>query len=174
MLKIVEENIKNTMTPVFDTIEAATPKGKLPLKIFKDTFLNLFLLKDMKDADEKIKVWISIAGSPVSEVELIDEDGKVVDIVPPLYDSAATLGIMSRGKALGDIIHEYQQRTAITQSSADNFLYRNLNTKMENAGAMIVRNSQWLPFLEKYAVKNATAAKHKSDPSEVEDIFGVD
>ena len=64
--------------------------NKLPEYIFVDFFLPYFSGKlNLKDSEEPITKWISIAGSPTKEVDIIDNStGEILFRVPSLINTS--------------------------------------------------------------------------------------
>lgn len=60
-------------------------RNTLPEDIFKNYFLPMFAgLETHPDAS--VGVWISIAGTPFAEVDIIDKSGQVLFTVPPIFE----------------------------------------------------------------------------------------
>ena len=59
-------------------------KAKLPEAVFKEFFLP-GLSGEIKENDVTLMKYIEYAGTPYSEVDIIDDEGKVIFTCPPLY-----------------------------------------------------------------------------------------
>lgn len=79
----------NEITTVLDKDEEV--RGRIPEEIFVDNFLEYF--KNIKNAkpeqDPLMYQWLNISGSVYNEVELIDREGNIAAVVPPLISKKA-------------------------------------------------------------------------------------
>lgn len=85
-------------------LKELTDRGtnQLPERIFVSDFLPYF--RGDKISDDKsdvVSIWIGIAGSPTSEVAIIDDAGRVMYNVPPLMDSSVISPIRKPEQRVG-------------------------------------------------------------------------
>jgi hypothetical protein len=82
------EQLVDSTQAFYDTLVVNYERAKLPEDLFVRNFLPFFLGKiDIKTNPDFLPTWISIAGSPSAEVEIIDTRGKVLFTVPAFIDS---------------------------------------------------------------------------------------
>jgi hypothetical protein len=135
------EQISAAINNSFNSLVANREVSKLPEEIFKSYFLPFFLgeTKEAPTSDRNpLTDWISIAGTPMAEVEIISPAGEVLFAVPALYDTDM-LNIVTRspGNSIADIAHEYELRKAVLPRAAANFL----NTALLNKSEAIFKSS---------------------------------
>lgn len=113
--------------------------GKLQIEnpVFPETlfrtcgFMDFFfgVVKDNPEYDFENK-WIAIAGSPTIEVNIIDSAGKVLFVVPPLYDTSyLRIGNYRRDDMLNEITQNFSNRTG---HEAHQYLGDALQAKLRN------------------------------------------
>lgn len=75
-------------------------KSKVPVEYFRSTFASKFqTMIDEKKSDEKvIRSWLKIAGGGDKEVDLIDDEGNIVDTVPRLLGEIPPLSELDNRK----------------------------------------------------------------------------
>lgn len=121
-------DMTNTIESIYDDLVVTKKNNILPEQIFVKEFLPLFYgaVEDKDVRFQQIQSWISIAGSPSSEVSIVDVDNNVLFDVPPVINSSS-IDIVSRGdKDIGKIFESF---------SADNFPIRgnrNLLSELDN------------------------------------------
>lgn len=89
--KAMEEKIDDVLEPLKALEEME--KSKVPVEYFRSTFANKFQdMIDNKTSDEKtVRSWLKIAGGGQRDVDLIDDEGKVVDTVPRILSEIPPL-----------------------------------------------------------------------------------
>ena len=89
--KRIDEKIDEVTAPFKDEEDKA--KSKIPVEYFSVAFAGKF--QDMVETgvnnEATMREWLKISGGPTREVELIDNTGKVVDVVPKLVNEIPTL-----------------------------------------------------------------------------------
>lgn len=82
------DQIMQSMDNVFHDLVENSPKAKLPEELFVSNFLPFFTGKANAETNpDFLPTWISIAGSPAADVDVIDKNGKVLFTVPAFIDS---------------------------------------------------------------------------------------
>lgn len=96
--KRIDEKIDEVTAPFKDEEDKA--KSKIPVEYFSVAFAGKF--QDMVETgvnnEATMREWLKISGGPTREVELIDNTGKVVDVVPKLVNEIPTLDEKSNKK----------------------------------------------------------------------------
>lgn len=160
----------------FDALVANPNKTRLPEQVFISYFLPFFageLNHPFLANRNVITDWISVAGSAMSEVDIIDYSGAVIYTTPSLFNTNV-IEIVNRkpGNSLSDVYSEYELRSSIP-SAASNFL----NQALFNKGADITQNVdnlktskvRWEQILIRYGKINAVAGNDKTigvDPAD--------
>lgn len=60
-------------------------RNKLPEQLFKSNFLPLFAGQETQ-SEVTLGLWVSVAGTPFAEVDIIDDNGQVLFTVPPIFE----------------------------------------------------------------------------------------
>lgn len=119
----------------FDPEKLRIESAVFPEKLFRACgFMDFFFgfVKDTPELDLENK-WIAIAGSPSSEVSVIDEGGNVLFIVPPLYDTSyLRIGNYRRDDMLNEITQNYENHAQASRHQADGYLGVALTAKLQN------------------------------------------
>lgn len=102
-----------------------------------------------------IAQWISIAGTPMSEVDVINSKGQVIFTVPPLFDSEGINIVDRRGRnSFADIANNFQNMNVSTPIAANNFLNNSLYGKIEEIITdnknVTLSQERWQAILSRY------------------------
>ncbi len=98
MKEQLRRDMSDTINNIYDELVVDKKNNVLPEDIFVHEFLPLFYgtVEDKELRFQKIQNWIAIAGSPSSEVSVIDEENNVLFDVPPVINSSS-INITNRG-----------------------------------------------------------------------------
>lgn len=136
--------------------------AKIPEDIFKQHFLPFFSGKEARDENKNVLgEWIGIAGSPVAEVNVIDNEGKVLFTVPPIFDSTVIKAVQDNlGKSFSDIYALYRLHSNNLPAQGENFLTKELSKKYADTitkSELLEENSKkWEKILNRYDGNNNT------------------
>lgn len=94
----IDEKLSEVLEPLKALDKAEN--SKVPVEYFRSTFASKFQnMIDEKKSDEKtIRGWLKIAGGGDKEVDLIDNDGNIVDTIPRLLGEIPPLGEVENRK----------------------------------------------------------------------------
>lgn len=82
------KQLNDSMSDVFSALVENNPKAKLPEELFVSNFLPFFLgVNKVERNEDFLPTWISVAGTPAADVDIIDKSGKVIFTVPSFIDS---------------------------------------------------------------------------------------
>lgn len=82
------EQLNASMANVFSSLVQNSPKAQLPEELFVSNFLPFFIgVVNAEKNEDFLPTWISIAGTPAADVDIIDRNGKVLFTVPSFIDS---------------------------------------------------------------------------------------
>jgi len=124
VLDIEKQKILNEVEMIGKTILdplGAIEKNKLPENVFVEYFLDFF--KDPnKDLNSPIlQQWLSIAGGPYNEVDILDHKGNIIYSVPSVYVETSIESDINN-KDFQSIADEYNLKSNRLKSEADAFL----------------------------------------------------
>lgn len=155
------DEIATNISASFDALVANNPNNVLPESLFVELFLPYFIgEKVINQADrDVITDWISVAGTPMARVDIIDNAGKTLFAVPPLYDTKI-INVANRaaGAAIADVYAEFSLRKNNSPIAAENFLASALLqtsdkiTQPENAAKEL--GSEWEAIRARYRGNN--------------------
>lgn len=156
--EIKREEISLQIGRAFDSLVVKANKAHLPEVVFQQHFLPFFAgeldTPALKDRDV-ITDWISIAGTPMSEVDIVDEAGATLFTVPPIFDSNIIEHVNRKaGNSLRDIMAEYEIRKTGIPAQANNFLNAALAEKSREMTSdtrhLSVTTARWNEIMKRY------------------------
>jgi len=133
-----EQEIKRDTDIISKDLLQRPIRARVQIELFRQYFATLFTDHGMNRADLLTK-WIEIAGGPRAEVELIDEKGNVIEIVPGIID-----GMPSR---TGHVVSEIMAKHRLLLASrppvvAQNYLagaFREVSESFKRDGATLTK-----------------------------------
>lgn len=159
----------------FENLVTSMERSKLPEPIFRENFLPFFTGQQRPDPQNGLYAqWIGIAGAPTAEVDVIDEEGKTVFVVPALLNTSGLQVLRSRhqGPSIMEMVSDFNDEAVGLPTVARNKFYKSLAEK----GAEIITNDpatqrdqdNWRKIAEHYRIetpdqKAKAAPKNSSD-----------
>lgn len=132
-------------------------KTRLPEHVFVSFFLPFFsgeLEHPALVGRNPLTDWISIAGTPMAEVDITDVSNNTVFTIPSLFDTNI-IDIINRkpGNALSDLYSQYDMRSNVP-SAANNYLANALYNKSmditQNVNSLLSSKNRWEAILVRY------------------------
>lgn len=162
--------IDKSRTVVFDGLLNSGPLNSIPESLFVNYFLPCFMGNPTNP--NWVMEWISIAGTPMSEVGVFsDMTREFLFTVPSLLNSN-NLFLHKQAGDLGDIFGRYDQINNNTPSRGLGFLLEALNSKnqelLHNLSFDEV-NQKWYQILTRYNVIQPTQQLGQTSGSNSED-----
>jgi len=98
--------------------------AKLPESVFRQDFLPYFSGQIIDDRTRQITtVWIGIAGSPTSPVDVVDQEGKTLFQVPPVMSTTFLERAQNSNiKSFGELFDMAQRQDAYLPGTGQNLL----------------------------------------------------
>jgi len=137
----IEENNAVIDNSLLDTIKASTDslhdqlvnkqtRGKLPLVYLLKYFIPRLFGPEDPEKEAVVAEWISIAGSPTSEIEILDPQGTVLFIAPGLFDTS-NIDVVNKniGEGFLSIFSKYDLKSNNLQIIANKYLNEALKSK---------------------------------------------
>ena len=163
-------SLNSEMAPVFNMLNSK-PKGSLPENVFASYFLPYFSgITPIMPESTVIADWISIAGAPTNEVDIVDQTGRVIFTVPPLFDT----GVIDTTRDSGRFISIYDQYTLQNTnipSLANNFLMNALANKASEIDTSVQPVDTWLAILKRYGIEPQGVQSTKVTEEDKEDLL---
>lgn len=100
-----KKQAQEAINSIFENI-TASDINTLPEKVFVSNFLSLFH-GDIVDENKRLVLtqhWVGIAGGPSQEVSIVDDNGKELYRVPPIFNSSAVNIIENGRMSMLDIV----------------------------------------------------------------------
>jgi hypothetical protein len=163
-MKVSNNYINKLVDDIDNTLNDTIVIKKMPIEIFK-YFIPYF--KGEKKSDYIIVKWIELAGSPFLPVKLIDEEGNIVDEVPPLYANKVKEKTDTKFSIL---IDKVKTNNRLMQGKGDAILKKTLQKEIEHLN---ITTEKWLELLNKYddnkiEVKTEKVDEIKDDGFDIE------
>lgn len=149
--------IITNMNEIFQAVvlDATKDASKLPESIFEAVFLPFFC-GDLSPEVSKTRTveWISIAGSPMAEVQIIDENGNALFTVPPLFDSSSIDVSKKQGMSFPQLFEEYSLQHNYMPVVGNNFIMKALADKQNAYEGKSPREKEsidrWRQIMQRY------------------------
>lgn len=150
---------------IFDAlvVNAHNDVAKLPEEIFKGHFLPFFSgEKDIKERKEFFSEWIGIAGSPMAEVNIIDNNGQTLFTVPPMLDSSVIeTAKRNLGESFSDIYSQYKMHSnnlpVVGERVLADAFEKKIGTTIKKSDVVQANQDRWNSILNRYG-REKTAA----------------
>lgn len=173
MQRAIARDQQNKVDVVFDGLVAHPPRARLPEKIFVEYFLPFFAGAVQASTEFPfIAQWISVAGSAVSEVDIIDYEGNVLFSVPAVMNTSFIRP--ERGeRPYNNIRKEYEMRQANPAAMPNRFLTSTMDARlMESIDAEAFKHletDRWRAIFERYNVPAPAGVSVIQGPAVLED-----
>ncbi len=130
--------------------------NKLHESIFITHFLDYF--NGTREITNDIKnQWVDIAGSLVLPVELLNNDGEIVALVPPLSNPKANK--LMNQTSIAATLMDLKVASSISPNSIENVVRNGIANKVTDTRENENFKNQWSEFLNKYKVENSNIQK---------------
>lgn len=143
--------IDKSKAVVFDGLLTNTPMNSIPESLFVNYFLPCFL--GNPKSPNWVVEWISIAGTPMSEVGVFQDGTNTMLFAVPSLLNTNDLYLHKEGGDLGDIFTRFDQINNNTPSRGLGFLLQALNSKNQELLSKISFNEvnqRWYEILIRY------------------------
>lgn len=162
--------VKEKMTFIHDSLVSGRDNSKLPEDIFKGYFLPYFSGQLPITRESNVLTdWISVAGTPMSEVDIIDlATGDIIFTVPSLFDTnVLDVTKKEQGHTLAEIFSRFELKNNNLPVVATAFLKDALDDKANqiNASTSNQNDTRWEAILKRYGLLaiEATATNVEQD-----------
>jgi hypothetical protein len=170
MDEYVKQELIDNITLGFKSLVSDVAVAKVPEEIFSRHFLPYFSgQKTPTQAEPVFAEWVSIAGNPMSPVDVIDKDNKTLFRVPPMFDTGMVTQL--QGKTMREIFTQYDLYNNNLPQVANNFLNKALLAKSEGYTTTPLTSAQqeWNSILKRYDLAKPDANAGKSESKEADD-----
>lgn len=180
--KAIANNLKKQVAEqtndIYNSLVGTKENSQLPEDIFKQYFLPHFSGQaPISSKPQIVAEWIGIAGTPASEVDVIDTAGHVLFTVPSLFDSSI-IDTVKRdpGNSISDIYSQYDLKTNNIPSVANNFLNKELSKKLSIVDTTVKHEdvtNQWNSIFDRYGIRRLEQSRDKqvADTSLDDDVI---
>ena len=151
---MIIDDLNKGKDKIFQHLVQSPPMGTLPERLFKDYFLPFFLGE--RQSDNWVVEWVSVAGTPTSEVSVIDDAGVELFRVPAIISSSHLL--MNGHK--GDLSAVFAQQERLSGGASSTAGLQFLAGELAQRGDAALRQSaaqaqtheRWHAILTRYGV----------------------
>lgn len=174
----LSKKLINEITEVLERDEKI--RGRIPEEFFVDNFLEYFKnIKDSKpEQDPLMQQWLNISGSVYNEVELLDREGNITAVVPPLISKKS----MEIDKLENVEFTEMGKHYEIISDNDGIRAYNYVTTELSQLPKCINKQttgdaaSRWLRIFERYSSKNVNENNDeiKKINKKLKEDFGID
>jgi hypothetical protein len=158
-------------------VEPTREKARIPEQIFKDSFLPYFSGQaSTADNPDVLPMWVGIAGSPSSEVSIVDSFGNVIYDVPALMDLTVIDSSRRKlGESLSTIYSQYElhsnQLPVVGERYLADAMEKKTPTLFKPSEKFAENTQRWNDIFDRYGIKVETMADNtKSLPTSGDDI----
>lgn len=149
-----------------EALVVSSPRPYVPEQLFVNYFLPYFSGQiPASSANPFFAQWVGIAGTPMTEVDVIDHQGRILFTVPALFNTSF-ISPERNGRSYSNIMLEYELRSTHIPVAATNFLANSLDGKfgdtVNQPGASPEQTDRWLTIFARYGIappKGAALAK---------------
>lgn len=160
----ISNNLKTTIAKQTQDVHDALVTHHECIKMEEELFVGYFLPHfcnkvPISTQPAIIAQWISIAGSPMSEVDVIDRAGEILYTVPSLFDTSI-INVAERkvGDSIADISAEFDLRNNNIPAVAQTFLRNQLQRKLSIVNKHVNDTAQqrWQLIFTRYGIESPT------------------
>jgi hypothetical protein len=158
---------------LFNAMIVEGTNNVLPEHIFTQYFLPYFAGKLPITKETTVMVdWVSVAGSPVAEVDIIDGNRNVLYTVPSLFDTKMINPSRSADEeSLGQIYGLYSLKTNNLPIIADRYLNNALDEKTDVLiDSSLAKDTRWDDILTRYDMQPIDAKTQNAMSSKLHEV----
>ena len=168
-------NRSNMLKNMFAEVEVEYMHS-IPEDIFVNMFLPLFSGESLENKNELLQQWYTVAGTPYAAVNVIDPNGVVVAVVPPILNRNAIPVVAKReGRgSLETLFDHARQKATMSPNLAQNIVINELKGRfLEKAetGPNSGLTAQWEALLAHYGKSLVPSVKVNAINANIADDF---
>lgn len=173
------ESLARSTNQTFEAlvVEPSREKSRIPEQTFKDHFLPYFSGQaNVSDNPDVLPMWVGIAGSPSSEVSVVDQSGNVLYDVPAIMDlSIIDSSRRKLGESLSSIYSQYELHSNQLPVVGERYLVeameRKTSTLFKESEQFTNNSKRWNNIFERYGIKQEEpVVEKKALPKSGEDL----
>ena len=161
-LDAIAKNIQESTNDVFDSLVSNSDNNVLPENIFVQYFLPYFSGKlPITKQTSVMTDWVSVAGSPVAEVDIIDQQNQVLFTVPSLFDTKIINPIRGdESESISQIYNQYSLKNNNIPIVATRYLSNAMDSKSEEIlNEVQQKDTRWDNILNRYGIESPNQQK---------------
>ncbi|WP_257291130.1 hypothetical protein [Endozoicomonas sp. ONNA1] len=154
----------NEASAIMDDILAIKQDDRrvITLNVFLERYLPV-LAKGNNEQSVDISRWLKVSGSAYHEVDVINPDGSVAFVVPPLFKRVPTRLVKESEFTTSTIVQKATNRNEIHPGSGDRLLFECMSEAIPLNGADIENIKRWNHILKKYGYETIALTSQVSD-----------
>lgn len=170
--KQMMDNAKKRINFIHNSLIETNTKVKFPIELFNNYFAPYFFGQiPINEQSDIFSTWIGIAGSPTSEVDIVDTLGNIVFTVPPLYNTDV-IDILRKNSELSKVVDNYNNYGNALPAVAMGFVKNNLLpavTDIIDKDNIADNLTGWAKIAQHYMPTSQPSEQNKSTISNNED-----
>lgn len=172
VLEMIYRETTKTQDIVYSGLVEGRTVNRIPESLFVNYFLPCFL--GQRENPNWIMEWISIAGTPMAEVDVFDDNTKQILFTVPSVLNSNRLLLSNQGANINDIFSRYEQINNNMPINSLNFLISALNEKGSQLLSSVNNNEpiqKWIYILKRYGYINEQQQQQSSNEPQQLDFF---
>lgn len=169
--KMFEQDTQNTLDKAYKGLveDISDIQTRLPEEVFVNYFLPFFSgKKTVEHRPTVISEWIGVAGSPSSEVRVVDKVGNELFIVPGIYDTSyLTFQRKGGGADVDQLIDHARLISSNIPASGERFITEALGnklTKLDTPPTSVINEQRWISIFERYGIVDKKTQPNANNP----------
>lgn len=169
VLEMIYRETTKTQDIVYSGLVEGRTVNRIPESLFVNYFLPCFL--GQRENPNWIMEWISIAGTPMAEVDVFDDNTKQILFTVPSVLNSNRLLLSNQGANINDIFSRYEQINNNMPINSLNFLISALNEKGSQLLSSVNNNEpiqKWIYILKRYGYINEQQQQSSNEPQQLD------
>jgi hypothetical protein len=159
---------------IYSSLVNVKYNARLPENVFVGYFLPHFSGQvPISDDTTVMADWISIAGTPMSEVDIVNPAGDTIFTVPSLFDTnIIDITKQDLGEPFPNIYSQYDLKNNHIPVIANSYLNEALSEKIDKIRNVdiITNDARWSEILTRYGIVNLKAVTSEIDDNPASDL----
>lgn len=160
--ELQKEQIRHSIKKVSLSLVENQFRHRIPEHVFVQNFLDFFSGRKKDASGNSLVNWIAIAGSPTSEVELFDNSGKTVAIVPAIFDTSF-LSNSNDGLSISRLSDRYELEKTNPIYNADANFANDLMKKIPAGTSSSETEDRWKNLINRYTIPSDKNQSNKEN-----------
>lgn len=151
LVAAIKDDLLSGEKKIYEGIVLAPMINTIPEEVFRNYYLPCFA--GFVNPDNWIVNWIQVAGSPMAEVSVVDQNGQEVFRVPPLLASSKAF-LINRAGSLNDIFSRQELLKNSLGNTHAEYVFQQLGHKSEEIDHSVSQDAlqRWKVIFNAYGI----------------------